>query len=87
MKDIQPINVLGGELKTIEESLSFYLTTRRKQLNLSQEYVARRCNIARATYNNYENGKRTPTLKQFIKICDVLYLPTQPIIDATVEAL
>lgn len=37
---------------------------------LSQKQVAEHLHIARASYTNYENGKREPSFEMLRKICD-----------------
>lgn len=80
-------NVHGGELLTIEQSLAKHLYKQRSLLGLSQEGVAGRCHISRAAYSNFESGKRTPSLKLFVRICSVLYMPYQQILDEASEQL
>lgn len=67
--------------KTINESLSWWMTSQRELLGISQAYAAKRIGLARATYSIYERGQRTPTLRDFVKICKHLYIPTQAVID------
>ncbi|MVX65902.1 helix-turn-helix domain-containing protein [Clostridium chromiireducens] len=40
----------------------------RNKLNLSQEELAKRCNLSRNAIYNYENNKRTPTISVLIEI-------------------
>ncbi|MTI61981.1 MAG: helix-turn-helix transcriptional regulator [Firmicutes bacterium] len=44
------------------------LRTRRKELNLTQQEVADKVGIHRATYTNIENGKANPSFKTMQKI-------------------
>lgn len=46
----------------------------RKKLNLSQEELAKKCNLSRNAIYNYENNKRTPTMSILITIAKNLNL-------------
>lgn len=43
----------------------------RKEYNLKQEQIAKELNLAKNTYNQYENNKRTPTIETLWKIADL----------------
>lgn len=42
----------------------------REEHNLRQEDIAGKLNLAKNTYNQYENNKRTPTIESLWKIAD-----------------
>jgi putative transcriptional regulator len=44
----------------------------RKSRNLSQEDVARLCNVSRQTINAIENNKYDPTLQLAFRLADIL---------------
>ena len=60
------------------------IKTRRKELGLSQEELARRCGVSRQTINAIENDKYDPTLSLAFSLArelqcsvDGLFQPTQ----------
>ncbi|HIR50555.1 MAG TPA: helix-turn-helix transcriptional regulator [Candidatus Avoscillospira avicola] len=60
------------------------IKTRRKELGLSQEELARRCGVTRQTINAIENDKYDPTLSLAFSLArelqcsvDGLFQPTQ----------
>lgn len=58
-----------------------YIKLRRKVLGASQDDIADRAKIARATLSTIERGKRLPRLDHFIRLCQVLYLSPGKFID------
>ena len=50
------------------------IKTRRKELGLSQEELARRCGVTRQTINAIENNKYDPTLALAFALARVLGL-------------
>ena len=49
--------------------------SRRKELGLSQEELARRCGVSRQTINAIENNKYDPTLALAFRLARELHLP------------
>lgn len=49
-----------------------WLKELRMALNLTQEQVAKKANMARATYSNIEIGKRTPSVPMAKKIAGAM---------------
>ena len=54
-----------GEMENI-------IRSRRKELGLSQEELARRCGVSRQTVNAIENNKYDPTLALAFRLAQVL---------------
>lgn len=52
-------------------TLSENIKNKRKQLNLTQENIAVKLNINRATYAGYETGKSSPDIETLIKLADL----------------
>ncbi|TFJ43957.1 transcriptional regulator [Carnobacterium divergens] len=52
--------------------MRFWLKDKRKLKNLTQAEVAERANISRTTYAMYEQGERTPTIKNAKEISTIL---------------
>ncbi len=50
------------------------IRTRRKELNLSQEELAKRCGVSRQTVNAIENNKYDPTLALAFRLAKELQL-------------
>ena len=50
------------------------IRTRRKELGLSQEELARRCGVSRQTINAIENNKYDPTLSLAFRLASELLL-------------
>ena len=48
------------------------LKSRRKQLGMTQEQVARKMDITCRNYQRYETGDGNPTIKNAIKLANVL---------------
>ncbi|WP_072775255.1 helix-turn-helix transcriptional regulator [Desulfitobacterium chlororespirans] len=46
----------------------------RKEKNISQEDLAKRCNVSRQTINAIENNKYDPTLSLAFKLAEVLQI-------------
>ena len=55
------------------------LKTQRLSLGIKQEQVADYLGVDKSTYSHYEAGRRTPSLKQIIKIIRYLKLPLSEI--------
>ena len=55
--------------------------TRRKLVGATLEQVADRANLNRATYTKIDSGAQLPRLDVFIRICQVLYISPNAIID------
>lgn len=49
----------------------------RESQGITQVYVAKELNIPYQTYNNYENGKRTPRPEVLYEISKVLKVPIE----------
>lgn len=62
--------VWKGCENTVNESIGNKLKTLRKSQRLTQQAVADRIGITRATISNYEINRRTPSLKELQKIAD-----------------
>ena len=45
----------------------------RNELNATQEEIAKKLNIQKQTYQNYELGKREPSIDTLIKIADLFH--------------
>ena len=52
-------------------TLSENIKNKRKQLNLTQENIAVKLNINRATDAGYETGKSSPDIETLIKLADL----------------
>ena len=52
----------------------FLLRSRRKQLNIKAEYIAKRVGISVSRYREYEKGYGNPTRKMAREMCNVLNL-------------
>lgn len=50
------------------------IRSRRKELGLSQEELAKRCHVSRQTVNAIENNKYDPTLSLAFRLAEELYL-------------
>lgn len=50
------------------------IRSRRKELSLSQEELAKRCHVSRQTINAIENNKYDPTLSLAFRLAEELYL-------------
>ena len=50
------------------------IRTRRKELGLSQEELARQCGVSRQTVNAIENNKYDPTLSLAFRLAKILGL-------------
>lgn len=48
------------------------LKNARKKLDISQSELARRLNVVQGAIGNWENGTRTPSLKELVKIAEAL---------------
>lgn len=53
------------------------IKTRRKELGLSQEELARRCGVTRQTINAIENNKYDPTLALAFHLARELQIPLE----------
>jgi len=53
----------------------------RNKLNLSQEELAKKCNLSRNAIYNYENNKRTPTISTLILIAENLDMAPSGLIE------
>jgi transcriptional regulator with XRE-family HTH domain len=62
---------------TLGEKIKFY----RKKLNLSQEELAKKCNLSRNAIYNYEKNKRTPTIPILITISKALNISPTDLLD------
>lgn len=58
---------MGAEMKNI-------IRIRRKELGLSQEQLARKCDVSRQTVNAIENNKYDPTLSLAFRLAKELQL-------------
>ena len=55
-----------------DEIISKKIKTLRKARGLTQEQLAEKLGVQRATVSNYEIGRRSPHIKELEKIADVL---------------
>src|SRR5581483_3517889 len=55
----------------------------RRSANMSQQQVAAKLAMARATYANLESGKRSPTLKQIKAIAQLFEISPASLIDSS----
>ncbi len=62
---------------TLGEKIKFY----RNKLNLSQEELAKKCNLSRNAIYNYEKNKRTPTISILIIISKALNISPTDLLD------
>ncbi|MCI1968952.1 helix-turn-helix domain-containing protein [Clostridium luticellarii] len=65
---------------TLENALAVTLKNRRIKCGLSQEDLARKCNIDRTYISMIECQKRNPTLNIIFKICKSLDIKTSDFI-------
>lgn len=61
------------------EKIKFY----RNKLNLSQEELAKKCNLSRNAIYNYEKNKRTPTISVLITISKALNISPTDLLDTS----
>ena len=57
-----------------QSTLPEVLINARQSLRLAQTEVAEYLSIAQSTYNNWEAGKHSPSMKYIPKLCQVLKL-------------
>lgn len=62
---------------TLGKKIKFY----RKNLNLSQDELAKKCNLSRNAIYNYEKNKRTPTVPILITISKHLNISPTDLLD------
>lgn len=62
---------------TLGEKIKFH----RKNLNLSQEELSKKCNLSRNAIYNYEKNKRTPTIPILITIIKALNISPTDLLD------
>ncbi len=60
----------GLHMKKEMEAFASNLKTIRLALGYSQAGMAERLGVARSTYAGYEEGRRTPDMKTFLKIVE-----------------
>lgn len=70
MKD-EPINKYVGSV----------LHTHRKKLRYSQEYVARRLDVPRSSYQCFESGRMTMSFDVFLRVCEILNIDAIKLVD------
>lgn len=58
-----------------DEKIANKIKTLRKTRGLTQEQLAEKLGVQRATISNYEIGRRSPHIKELEKIADVLGVP------------
>lgn len=66
--------------------LSEQLQNRRKEMNLTQEEVAKQIYVSRQTISNWENGRTLPDINSLVKISDIYQISLDSLIkgDGTV---
>lgn len=60
-----------------DERISKKIKALRKTRGLTQEQLAEKLGVQRATISNYEIGRRSPHIKELEKIADVLGVPLE----------
>ena len=65
-------------------SFSKTISTLRHQFSYSQQEVATKIGVARATYANMESGKRAPNLNEIMSLAELFSVSPQDLIDGTV---
>jgi len=63
------------KMSTAKEILSENLKAIRKQKNISQQYIAERCDMLASTYNRIENMKVSPSIDTIEKIALAIEVP------------
>lgn len=58
-----------------DEKIAVKIKTLRKTRGLTQQQLAERLGVQRATISNYEIGRRSPHIKELERIADVLGVP------------
>lgn len=58
----------------MEDEMENIIRIRRKELGLSQEQLARKCDVSRQTVNAIENNKYDPTLSLAFRLAKELQL-------------
>ena len=53
----------------------------RKAAHMSQQQVADKLGLDRSAISHYENGDSQPTFKNISKICEILNIPVEEIIE------
>lgn len=66
---------------TVGEKIKFY----RKQHKITQKQLGEKCNIAEITIRQYEAGKYIPKIGNLQKICTVLNIPLNELLDVDGE--
>lgn len=59
----------------------------RNELNATQEEIAKKLNIQKQTYQNYELGKREPSIDMLIKIADLFHTSVDNLIRDNVNEI
>jgi DNA-binding XRE family transcriptional regulator len=63
-----------------QSTLSKVLINARQSLRLAQTEVADYVDASQSTYNNWESGKHTPSMKYIPKLCQILKLEINDIL-------
>ena len=58
----------------------------RKEMNLTQKYVAEQIGVSKSTYSLYESGKRFPSVEKASDIISILDIPAIQIMASDVES-
>lgn len=59
------------------ENIAKKIKTLRKTRGLTQEQLAEKLGVQRATISNYEIGRRSPHIKELERIADILGVPLE----------
>ena len=70
-----PLVKIIVEMSTAKEILSENLKLIRKQKNISQQFIAERCDMLASTYNRIENMKVSPSIDTIEKIALAIEVP------------
>lgn len=62
------------------------LATLRKKAGLSQQNVADKLGVARATYTNLENGNKSPTIDQVVELADLFEMSPTALITGNIDS-
>lgn len=66
---------------------SLIIKERRKALGMSQEALANKLGVSKVAICWYENGDRTPTMNNFLKLADILDLSLDELTGREVNAI
>lgn len=60
---------------------------KRQELNLSQDSLAKKIGVSKVTICWYENGERTPSLENFLKLADILNVSLDQLVGREVSVV